>query len=127
MEFDGTVAINYTTTEQSIKDAIIDVLGNAVVVTNVEVVVDTSGHVTSVVVDVVGDDEAVRSVVDIVEAHAHKDDCGGDVLCRVAKVTLQTIGAVALFAPSNDTDSRAAPAFCCCSVCSYPLTTYTKN
>ena len=93
LEFDGTVAINETTTEQTIKEAIIEVLGNAVVVTNIEVVVDTSGLVTSVVVDVVGDDEAVQSVVDTIESHSSKDDCGAGVLCRVAKVTLRTIRA----------------------------------
>ena len=93
LEFDGTVVINQNITEQSIKDAIIDVFGNAVVVTNIEVVVDASGLVTSVVVDVVGDDEAVRSVVDTIESHSSKDDCGAGVLCRVAKVTLRTIRA----------------------------------
>ena len=93
VEFDGTVVINKNITEQSIKDAIIDVVGNAVVVTNVEVVVDSSGHVTSVVVDVVGDDEAVQSVVETIEAHAHQDDCGDGVLCRAAKVTHRAIRA----------------------------------
>ena len=87
--------------EESIKEAIIEVLGNSVVVTKIEVVVDTSGLVTSVVVDVVGDDEAVQSAVDTIESHSSKYDCGAGVLCRAAKVTLRTIGASPSFHPTT--------------------------
>ena len=96
VEFDGTVFVNKTMTEEAIKQAIIDFidsLGTSAKVAHVDVVFDSDSQlcVTSVVVGVVCEDNTAQSITAAINQIGNGDECGAvaAVLCRITKAVVQ--------------------------------------
>ena len=91
MEFDGTLFLNETMTNETIKQAIMGAIGGQVIITNIEVIVDPRGQVTSAYVDVLCDVDTAQHVLNTIESIAHDENCGDGVLCRIERVYIPTL------------------------------------
>ena len=121
MEFDGTVFVNTTMTEEAIKQAVFDFIestGTNAKVVSVVVDVDSQGRVSSVVVDVVCDDNTAQTIVTTINQQIKKGDgCDAGVLCRITNAVVQPLQPSDNAPPPPTTTTSLCSLLVCISLC----------